>query len=410
MTIAHRFVLFALGGVLVLLPWSHVKISLIGAPLYLMEIAVLLAAIGALSGFGAGSLSFRSLGLPSSFLLGAALLLLGALVSLWSNPITMTGMGMVKTWLLFPLLTVFLLGLVRPSQREIEALLGIWLSVLGSIALVSLGYFVSGNMTYDGRLSAWYGSPNYLAMLLLPAPFLASYFLTHEDSRAKGMALGFLLPSLAVIFLTRSYAAWLCLALSFVLLAWLNGNLSWKLPKRLMPMAAIFLVLGTLFIVMEAGTDKWRASVNFEERSSLASRLMIWTAAIEMLDRSPVVGIGLGRFQEEYLGLQPLYEPYLEWAVPQPHNLFLALWLQTGLLGLSGFALLSFVWIRNLWKEAKVENKKRASAMLLSIFAAWMLYGLVDTPVFKTDLAFSFWMLVAFGFALKNESMRNPCQ
>ncbi|OGI21597.1 MAG: hypothetical protein A3J06_01000 [Candidatus Moranbacteria bacterium RIFCSPLOWO2_02_FULL_48_19] len=101
-------------------------------------------------------------------------------------------------------------------------------------------------------------------------------------------------------------------------------------------------------------------------------------------------GIGLGRFQEVYLEYQKYFPPYLEWAVPQPHNLYLAVWLQTGLLGLIGFILLVSRAIILL-----IKNKSRESALLLGLLTLYLIYGLFDTPFFKTDLAFSFWLVIA---------------
>ena len=100
-------------------------------------------------------------------------------------------------------------------------------------------------------------------------------------------------------------------------------------------------------------------------------------------------GIGLGRFQAVYLEYQKYFPPYLEWAVPQPHNLYLAVWLQTGLMGLIGFIILVARSIFIL-----IKNKNREAVLLLGILTLYLVCGLFDTPFFKTDLAFSFWLAI----------------
>ncbi|MDP3962279.1 MAG: O-antigen ligase family protein, partial [bacterium] len=143
--------------------------------------------------------------------------------------------------------------------------------------------------------------------------------------------------------------------------------------------------------LFESGSEKWQALTQLENRSSFASRMMIWQSAGKMIADNPIFGIGLGRFQEVYLEYQKYFPPYLEWAVPQPHNLYFAVWLQTGLMGLIGFTLL-IAWVIFLL----VKNKSRESALLLGLLTLYLLYGLFDTPFFKTDLAFAFWLVIAF--------------
>lgn len=146
--------------------------------------------------------------------------------------------------------------------------------------------------------------------------------------------------------------------------------------------------------------------MNFSPRSSLVSRMMIWESSVAMIADRPLFGIGIGRFQETYLAYQRYFPPYLEWAVPQPHSFVLAVWLQTGLIGLAGLITLVGVWIRGLAVLLREEDPYTAitSVLLLSVLSFWLILGLADTPFFKTDLAFSFWFLLAFGIGfLENE-------
>ena len=61
-----------------------------------------------------------------------------------------------------------------------------------------------------------------------------------------------------------------------------------------------------------------------------------------MIEKNPLFGIGPGNFQNKYLEYQKYFPPYLEWSAPQPHNIFLAFWLESGLLGLAGFVIIAF--------------------------------------------------------------------
>ena len=97
--------------------------------------------------------------------------------------------------------------------------------------------------------------------------------------------------------------------------------------------------------------------------------------------------------------------------MPQPHNLYLAVWLEAGLIGLLGFFLLIAAWFRNLVSlrhpDDGNERIKKTSALLMGLLGLYLALGLVDTPFFKTDLAFIFWLILAFGIGLSRQDRRS---
>ena len=123
---------------------------------------------------------------------------------------------------------------------------------------------------------------------------------------------------------------------------------------------------------------------------------MIWQSATRILEDHIVLGIGVGRFQEEYLSYQSFFSPYLVWAVPEPHNFLLALFLSTGLLGGIGFVLVSIrlvlLFVKRLYGDQELNYE---GFFLFSLWLLFFVYGLVDTPYFKTDLAYAFFLLFA---------------
>ena len=130
--------------------------------------------------------------------------------------------------------------------------------------------------------------------------------------------------------------------------------------------------------------------ITINQRSSVASRVMIWRSAQKMLENDWAMGIGPSNFQEKYLDNQKYFSPYLEWAVPHPHSLYLAFWLSAGLLGFLTFLLMLGWWLKDFWK-----NKKRETLLglvSLSIILYFLLHGLADTTYFKNDLAVIFWL------------------
>jgi O-antigen ligase len=155
-------------------------------------------------------------------------------------------------------------------------------------------------------------------------------------------------------------------------------------------------------VASEYGSEKWQALTSFEERSSLSSRLMIWRSAGKILEDHWIFGIGLGRFQIMYLEYQRYFTPYLEWAVPEPHNWYFATLFSAGIAGFIGFVILvgRFLFLQNTVFLLDRQKERRFFALItVSIMIFYLVYGLTDTPYFKNDLALSFWLLIGLGLA-----------
>ena len=73
-----------------------------------------------------------------------------------------------------------------------------------------------------------------------------------------------------------------------------------------------------------------------------------------------------------------------------PHNLFLTIWLNLGLIGL-----VAFVWLMVLFFRCQKPSviSYQLSAVMITIIAQ----GLVDSPYWKNDLAMMFWIFLSLG-------------
>jgi O-antigen ligase len=314
------------------------------------------------------------------------LIFLGLILSMLINKSYMVSAGSIKAWFVLPVLFSFVaISTIKKERRA--ALFGAYYASASFVAIISLAYFISGRLTYDGRLAGIFNSPNYLAMYLAPAIFVG-YFLLLTETKIKRWQKGilFLLGLLVfAVYLTYSYATWLALAVAFALVFVIEKKAIFRKAF------AAFLIMGTL-IFLQLGKDKFSNLISFDARSSLASREIIWRSAEKMIREDWLWGIGVGNFQTKYLEYQKYFSPYLEWAVPHPHNLYLAFWLYTGLIGLVGFFWLIILLFRAIFAQQKNPNLK---FMGLGIMLYILLHGLFDTTYFKNDLAVIFWLLFA---------------
>lgn len=401
------------------LPFAQAKFVLFGFPLYLIELPVLLAALLFLRGIRSRKIEWKRFSSFETYVFFAAsLFFLGAILSFLHNPFSLTGLGMLKTWFFFPLLFVFFMTQMEWGEENREKLFLLWLGSTGVIGIGALVFLLTGQLTYDGRLTGWYASPNYLAVALAPGALIALYFLLirkRDDPLAwRDLSLGALLILfLVLLFFTHSYGAWGALFLSSLALIFSMFHSHFSQEKKQWILPSLLAVLGMLTffsIELNSGSEKWRGLLSFEERSSLRSRVMIWESAGKMIADEPFFGIGPGRFQAAYLEYQKYFSPYLEWAVPEPHNLYLAVWLSTGLFGLAGFLLLVYFVLRHLWEHLRKQKEITSALLPLALLLFYLLYGLLDTPYFKTDLAFSFWLLIALILSYKLKELPTGAQ
>ena len=333
------------------------------------------------------------------YFMPVSLISIGLFSSVIVNRNYYSGFGIIKGWFLFPILfAIIVFDYLRKDEKLLNKIFfalfasGVFVSVEG------LYYWFSGLITYDGRLRVFFDSPNQLAMFLAPAfligiivIFRKSLSLKEEDNKSVLrerllMLLGTLLIGLN-LYLSKSYGAWFSVGLVFLALLWLERGK--KIDKKIFITLAAILV----FFLAWVAVVKYGGIVKAENRSSLDSRMMIWKAALRMIEKSPVFGVGPGNFQNTYLEYQKYFSPYLEWAVPQPHNLFLAFWLETGISGLIGF-----IWL--LWlffSESKKARKKNfgAATLCFAIILYSTLHGLTDTTYWRNDMAFLFWTAIA---------------
>ncbi len=341
-----------------------------------------LAALLLLAGVSVGALlAPDSLALPSGELL---------------NP-QRAAWGVWKGWVLAPLLyfAVLTQTLRTPAQADRLLRLFVFSGALVGLAAYAFGLFGEG-FAYDFRLKGFYDSPNHLSLSLGPPLLLGVYFAFRRSSRSawnllNAAALAIMAHALA---LTQSYGAILGVfgALGLYVLALGFRHAKFRKPAllALLGLAAFF----ALALASQWDSPKFRQALDLEGQSSSSVRVEIYQVALSLAQESPFSGIGPGLFQARYQSSAPdiLSHAPMEWAVPHPHNLYLAFWLNAGILGLLGFLVLL------------VLAHARFTYPLIALWGI-LIHGLFDTPFWKGDLAMAFWLVLAAIFVLQAAGM-----
>lgn len=336
----------------------------------------------------------------------AYVLLLAAIIGVAIASDKTVALGILKGWFLVPAVLYFIIinSFDKKSIRNLSIpffisliLVSIWaaLQKLGVISTLFYQAGDSGFADYLNRFRAFgpFESPNYLAMFIVPVMFITLPILGFFRSTTDKILIStfYLLPLFA---LYASHSLGGLLAFGFGLLSLLAVLLAKTYRARLVNSGVKITSLALALIITAVGFAYIFSSISNDTYSN-AIRRDIYHYSFELVRSHPLLGIGLGEFQKTVgdisisnVGFQ-LYG--LSYAL-HPHNLFLAFWLNLGLLGIISFIYLlgSFFW--------RLGRRGGDILILSSAFAAMvaiMIHGLVDTTYFKNDLSAIFWLLLA---------------
>jgi len=246
------------------------------------------------------------------------------------------------------------------------------------------------------RVTGWYGFPNGVGLFLAPLVPLAIYLIKQKLKAINNKqlttnnfiilicSLFFVLCSIFAIFFAKSTGGLVGVVAGIGLLL-----IFWKRTRW----TAIILSTICFFGILGLNdSNSTKQELLMQDRSGQI-RLNMWAETTEFLSDNPIAGAGLASYKT-------LIYPYRidKWieVFHHPHNIFLTMWVNLGLLGLVGF-----VWILVWYYRVGLSRityhitHNNLVVFLLASMTALMTTGLVDSPYIKNDLAVLFWLLIA---------------
>jgi O-antigen ligase len=230
---------------------------------------------------------------------------------------------------------------------------------------------------FGGRPLGTIGNPNFLGGHLLLAWGLAlSGLLAANPERRRPWAVILALVS-AVLYFTKTVGVWLGMAAALLLLgafvlapageAWRRR---WQTDsRRILKVAAMAAGLGTLLLggLWALGPLK---SFSLAKGNSATNRMMMWKCAVQLWKQAPVQGTGLATYRPEFPRLQAAvleqekgkgWNYVVTWL---PHQNYLYLLAETGLIGLALFLALWAAALRRGWNRAALGDREALGALL----------------------------------------------
>lgn len=317
-----------------------------------------------------------------------ALLLIAGLISIVVAFSPVAAAGIYRAYFLEAIAVFYIAVDVLDDARDVRGLL---VAAGVASALFAIGQLVTFFVQFEsGRLiltappTFVYTSSNSVALFLEPPlTFAAAFFLFPSRPQERWWALAFLLflvPGGAATLSRGMYLAFVVLAIVAVVIA---RDARIKLAvTAIAAAAAITLVL--IPVVRERFT-----SVGI----SFLQRLVIYEEAMTVLVQRPIFGAGLASYAQATAALRSQHQ----WPSIYPHNIWLAFWSETGLLGLLSFAATYVILFVKGWR-ALMRSSGFARPLLYGAVGTLIVYfvhGLVDTPYWKNDLAVEFWLVAA---------------
>lgn len=284
------------------------------------------------------------------------------------------------------------------SHRHIEWLMITWISAMAGVQIVALLNFDFSVVGRLNRLAGLLDNANGLAYYSAVSVWFTAYFLLRER-RARQRVLLLLLLTLNVvsILLSDSRTALLALGLSIAYFVWLERR---QLRRVLAPVGFVVIVVAILASQLNYGgalADTQQAfydliigqNVDLAQNSGIA-RIDLWQAWLHAYEPSPIFGLGTGVTESRY--------EYSSAISNVPHNSFISVLVENGLVGLFFFVGLMIRAWRNLSPRLYPADES-----VLGLHRAWQLIWIV---LIVTSLAGSLeyeklvWLMIGISVAL----------
>lgn len=247
--------------------------------------------------------------------------------------------------------------------------------------------------------SSFRQSNNFGAYLVVIIPiFLSSIFSKKINLRSRlYFSLG-LAPLFFCLIKTSSRGAWLALSAAVLILGLLKS-------KRLF-IALIIMFIILLFFLPQQIKMRTFNLLNFQEGTKW-ERLKLWNGALMMIKEHPLIGFGVNTYTRNF----PAYKPTDYWGIIYPHNSYLHMATEIGLIGLGLYLTFIILVFRYIGKCLNLPPEGWISNTIMGLFAGligFLIHSAVDTHLYSVNLAVMFYLLLGLCVALCNYVRTNP--
>lgn len=308
---------------------------------------------------------------------------------------------LVLTWLTAELLT---------SVERVRMLMAILLaSILVSIGVGLWQDLPDSPISSVSVVKGLSKNRNLLALYAIWGAVFSHYFLaTATSSRLKVLCVLALIMSVIGIIVTGSRTGFLVLPIVVAFLLVYKG--AWNTTVRALPVAVIvFALIGFSLVALGPARSGLTLSARWERFTAIPAtvasgtdtmgiRYETWRVAYLLWQQHPLVGIGAGRYKEEFRELSTLP---IHVQVIVPHNMYMTLLAELGLFGL-------ITWIGLValtWRELqRVSRSQFTSVVMLAVaWQAVLLATLLTGITHDLHTSKLLWLVFGLGIVLMRQ-------
>lgn len=179
-----------------------------------------------------------------------------------------------------------------------------------------------------------------------------------------------------IFFVCGSRSGYLALPVAVVFLA-LNRYGIKKLPHILLIATTIILIAATTSSTLQErlklGWEEYQNAQHSEKYTSIGARDNFRQNTVELIKQKPVLGFGTSSFKTVYSTyVANKYENWRSRPAPDPHNQYLAIWLENGVIGVLIF--MAFI-VTAIWQGVRQQSYGIIGASILLAFALTSLFN-----------------------------------
>lgn len=243
-----------------------------------------------------------------------------------------------------------------------------------------------------GRACSTFENPNVLGeFFLLTIPLTVARLFGSKTMRERFFfAVSFAMQMICMVF-TYSRGCWLGIMFAAVIFLAFCG-------KKLF----IFMTVGVFalpFVVPQSIIDRLLSIGNTADTST-AYRVFIWEGTCRMLKDTWIYGIGLG--SDAFNSIYPRYALGAITA-PHPHNLYLLILAETGILGALMVGIVLLMYFRTTGRVCRISSELRVYAVALgAAMGGYLLQGMFDNVWYNYRIYALFVIILAFAAGLRD--------
>ena len=300
----------------------------------------------------------------------------------------------------------YLISYKIKSSKQISIILKcfVFTSFLSGIySLFQIGYTLYLGYSIDPsiRISSFLENPNNLSAYSILSIFIVLSLLINSKSKKSKMLYALLIVLLAInIIFSQSRSALLAIVFGFLLFSIL-WNKRFLIVSALIPLA--------LFIIPQS---RVRFMQIFDATQN-SSRFNIWEITKLMIKDNPLFGVGYENFSinyPNYVANNPAYSIRDGYIALHPHNIFLKMQVELGILASIIFILFLIFIIYTLYKLIKFNSNSKLKVLIIGTstsFATFMLMNLIDCYLDAPKIMITFIILLGILTYYKNHSNIN---